>query len=73
MLKLKRKAQESLVVDGPAVITFTRLGRHEVQIVIDAPKTTKILRGELVPHHESKQEQPGAAAKDIALPPHQAD
>jgi sRNA-binding carbon storage regulator CsrA len=48
-LKLKRKANETLVVDGPAVITFARLGRHEIHVLIDAPKTTKILRGELMP------------------------
>ena len=47
MLVLTRKLNEAIVIDGGITITVVRIGRDSCQLGIDAPKETKILRGEL--------------------------
>lgn len=46
-LVITREPGQTIVVDGPAVITFVNQGK-KCRVLIDAPKTTKILRGELI-------------------------
>ena len=49
MLVLTRKLNEAIVIDidGGITITVVQLGRDSCQLGIDAPKETRILRGEL--------------------------
>ncbi len=53
MLVLKREKNQTIVVDGPCEITIGEIGAHNVKVLIAAPATTKILRGELVPHESA--------------------
>lgn len=46
MLVLSRKKDQTLIV-GDAVLTVSRLDGNRVRIAIDAPKTVKVLRGEI--------------------------
>lgn len=48
MLCLNRKAGQSISVDGPAVITITKVAGGRVRVAVEAAASTKILRGELV-------------------------
>jgi sRNA-binding carbon storage regulator CsrA len=49
MLVLKREKNQTIVVNGPCVITIGELGARHVKVLLDGPPTTKFLRGELVP------------------------
>jgi carbon storage regulator CsrA len=49
MLILKREAKQTIVVDGPCVIEISEIGSRSVKVAIEGPRSTKILRGELVP------------------------
>ncbi|WP_206459620.1 carbon storage regulator CsrA [Anaerovorax sp. IOR16] len=48
MLILTRKANQSFLINEDIEITVTEIGGDKVRIAIDAPKTVKILRKELV-------------------------
>ncbi|MGL6095375.1 MAG: carbon storage regulator [Fimbriiglobus sp.] len=48
MLVLTRKLGEKIVIDGGITITVVDIRPHTVQIGIEAPKETGILREELV-------------------------
>lgn len=61
MLVLKREKNQTIVVDGPCVITIGELGTRHVKVLVDAPQTTKILRGELLP--EDGKRESGTTAK----------
>ena len=52
MLCLTRKKHESIVIGKDIVVTVRHCGHGKVQLAIDAPRTTKILRGELRPKPE---------------------
>ena len=56
MLVLTRKLNEAIVIDGGITITVVQLGRDSCQLGIDAPKETRILRGELTEPHDGCQE-----------------
>lgn len=58
MLILQRNPGQSICVDGPAVITVTRVRGDRVTIDVSAPASTKVLRGELL-----DPEQPAAAGE----------
>lgn len=47
MLVLNRKEGESLLIGDDIEITFSHLSGNRVQVCIDAPKSVRILRGEL--------------------------
>ena len=67
MLILTRRAGEKLVIDGDIVITVLEVGRGgQVRLGIDAPRSHRILRGELL--DEISAENRGAAVRpDAAL------
>lgn len=48
MLVLARKIGESVVLDDKTVITIKEIGKDGVKIAIEAPKSVKILRKELI-------------------------
>lgn len=58
-LTLTRREDETIVVDGPAVIRILTIYGSRVKIEVEAPPTTKILRGELTPHDAHKPELGG--------------
>lgn len=47
MLVLSRKARESIRIGNDVVVTVQRISGNRVSITIDAPRETKILRGEI--------------------------
>ena len=53
MLVLDRKQGESVVIDGPAVVTVVRTASGRIKIGIEAAPEVKVLRGELVKTHEA--------------------
>lgn len=55
MLVLNRKELETIHI-GDAVITILATGPTRVSVGIEAPQTTKILRGELLERDEREQE-----------------
>ena len=48
MLLLKRRAGESLILDGKIKITVVASGTEGVMLAIDAPREVSVLREELV-------------------------
>ena len=48
MLLLKRRAGESLILDGKIKITVVASGPEGVKLAIDAPREVSVLREELV-------------------------
>ena len=48
MLLLKRRAGESLILDGKIKITVVASGTEDVKLAIDAPREVSVLREELV-------------------------
>lgn len=56
MLVLDRKESQSIIVDGPAVITVTKIKGGHVKIGIDADRSVKILRKEIAANdHETRR------------------
>ncbi len=47
MLMLSRKEGESIVIQGPIIITVLKIRAHKVRIGIDAPKHIDVYRGEI--------------------------
>ena len=47
-LVFARRPGQTIVVDGPAVITVHKLTPSKTQILVEAPASTKVLRGELL-------------------------
>jgi carbon storage regulator len=67
VLILARKAGEKLVIDGDIIITVLEVGRSgQVRIGIDAPRSHRILRGELL--DEVSAENRGAALRPGQVP-----
>lgn len=48
MLILQRKKGESLVIDDTTTLSVVEIGSDWVKLAIDAPKSIKILRSELI-------------------------
>lgn len=48
MLVLSRKAGETIVIGDGIAIRVERINGNTVRVAIDAPKSVKVLRGELV-------------------------
>lgn len=55
MLCLSRKRGERLMIGDDIIITITAIEDNKVRLGIEAPKTTMILREELVPFAERPQ------------------
>ena len=55
-LALTRREWETLVIDGPCTITVIRISRGHVRLTVDADRSVKILRGEIV-DREKKDDQ----------------
>jgi len=47
-LALTRKPGESITVDGPATFKVMKITGNRVQIVIESPESTRIMRAELI-------------------------
>ena len=47
MLVLSRKEGESIVIQGPIIITVLKIQAHRVRIGIDAPEHMDVYRGEI--------------------------
>lgn len=52
-LRLSRRIGETIVVDGPAIIELKSIHRTRVVVVVSAPDTTRISRGERIELIES--------------------
>ena len=57
MLCLTRKKHESILIGKDIVVTVRHCGHGKVKLAIDAPRATKIVRGELL---ERDREQEAA-------------
>lgn len=67
MLILARRPGEKLVIDGDIVVTVLEVGRGgQVRLGIDAPKSHRILRGELL--DEVAAENRGAPVRADQVP-----
>ena len=49
MLVLSRKKNESIVIDGQIKIEVLKVKGNTIRLGISAPKSVKVLRGELAP------------------------
>lgn len=70
MLAMKRKEGETIVVDGPAVITIHEVHATYVRVAVEAPRSTGIWRGEVyakILAQQSASEMAAAAANPIPL------
>lgn len=47
MLVLQRDPDESIVIDGPAIITLVRVKGRGAIIGVEAPRSTQVMRAEL--------------------------
>ena len=47
-LALTRREWETIVIDGPCRITVIRILRDRVKMTVEAERSVKILRGEIV-------------------------
>ncbi len=56
MLVLSRKQAESLWINGNVIVTVLKIRGNKVQLGIEAPKDTPVLRGEV---YERIQGRPG--------------
>lgn len=62
MLVLSRKANEQIRIGDDVVLTVVRLKGNQVAIGIEAPKSVRVLRGELGPEAVIAAEAPVADA-----------
>jgi carbon storage regulator CsrA len=49
VLVLSRKAADTLFINGPAKITICSITPNRITVGIEAPDTTEVIRGELLP------------------------
>ncbi len=52
MLVLSRKRGESIVIDGQIKVTISEVHGGRVKLVIDAPRSRKVMRCEIAPEFE---------------------
>ena len=57
-LILTRKAEETIVVDGPVTIRVVRIQGNRVTLACEAERETRILRGELTRKDSSREKHP---------------
>ena len=51
-LSLSRKEQEAMHLSEDITVCVDKIGKHRVQLTIEAPAEIKILRGELLGHED---------------------
>jgi carbon storage regulator len=56
MLVLSRKERQSIRLGDDITVTIVRLTRDQVRLGIDAPREIRVLRDELEPHEEKKEQ-----------------
>ena len=56
MLVLSRKERQRIRLGDDITVTIVRLTRDQVRLGIDAPKDIRVLRDELEPHEEQKDQ-----------------
>lgn len=59
MLVLRRKKNQSLVINGDITISVLDIGNDWIKLAIDAPREVKILRSELLEAAQANQEAAG--------------
>ena len=69
MLVITRKTQETIRIGDNVSVTVVRVGPNSVRIGIDAPRRTRILRGELAGHGDNFQPAPRGLLGNIAAIP----
>ena len=68
MLVLARKKLEMIQIGGDVVITVLRIDSGTVRIGIDAPASTRVLRGELVPTGADGLCRSGPLSSQLRMP-----
>ena len=56
MLVLSRKERQSIRLGDDITVTIVRLTGDQVRLGIDAPREIRVLRDELEPHEEKKEQ-----------------
>ena len=56
MLVLSRKQHQRIRLGDDITVTIVRLAGDQVRLGIDAPKEIRVLRDELEPHEEKKEQ-----------------
>jgi carbon storage regulator len=56
MLVLSRKERQRIRLGDDITVTIVRLTRDQVRLGIEAPKDIRVLRDELEPHEEQKDQ-----------------
>ena len=56
MLVLSRKERQRIRLGDDITVTIVRLTRDQVRLGIDAPRDIRVLRDELEPHEEQKDQ-----------------
>lgn len=49
MLVLSRKRGESILIDGQIKVTISEVHGNRVKVLVDAPRSRKVMRCEIVP------------------------
>ena len=57
MLVLSRKERQRIRLGDDITVTIVRLTRDQVRLGIDAPRDIRVLRDELEPHEEQKDQK----------------
>jgi carbon storage regulator len=68
MLVLSRKVGERIVVGENVTIVVNKIAGGRVSIAIEAPREVSIIRGELVPFHESFRGEDKKATPPVSAP-----
>lgn len=68
MLVLSRKRGESIVIDGEVKVTISEVHGGRVKLVIDAPRSRKVMRLEIAP--EFHREDDLACGNSLAAASH---
>ena len=56
MLVLSREERQSIRLGDDITVTIVRLSGDQVRLGIDAPREIRVLRDELEPHEEKKEQ-----------------
>jgi|TARA_Y100000758_G_C15971577_1_gene393445 carbon storage regulator len=57
MLVLSRKERQRIRLGDDITVTIVRLAGDQVRLGIDAPREIRVLRDELEPHEEKKEQK----------------